>query len=175
MLTQSYFYNTEIELTDINVFIGADPTDPKEKPALIKTLFSLCEQENIPCIFEKDPYAENGLTLSLKEELRTGGVLILDDLRIHSSPKAVFDFIDALTELSQASHAQIFIFTSDYLVLKKLALIGLKWPQNVTCIALLQNDSVQVSQGISSNFLFNAAIDLYEEEIDQSLDWDAED
>ena len=80
-----------------------------------------------------------------------------------------------ISYISHEMGIQVFISTHSYFVIKKLFLIALKYPDEVTCISLSKNNEPQIcnlSEGIPENSIIQASVDLYRQEVTEVLWWE---
>lgn len=99
-------------------------------------------------------------------------VLFIDELESALHPDAIFSFLDMISYISHEMGIQVFISTHSYFVVKKLFLIALKHPNEVTCISLAKNSEPQVcnlSEGIPKNSIIQASVNLYRQEVTEVL------
>ena len=99
-------------------------------------------------------------------------VLFIDELESALHPDAICDFLDMISYISHEMGIQVFISTHSYFVIKKLFLIALKHPGEVTCISLAKGKEPQIcnlSDGMPENSIIQASIDLYKQEITEVL------
>ncbi len=118
--------------------------------------------------------AEGVKKISIMDRLFANGyisresVLFIDELESALHPDAICEFLEMLTEISREMGIQIFISTHSYFVIKKLALIAMKNPGEVTCISLAKDREPQVtdlSGGMPENSIIQTSIDLYRQEV----------
>ncbi len=94
-------------------------------------------------------------------------VLFIDELEAALHPDAICEFLDMISYISHEMGIQVFISTHSYFVIKKLFLIALKHPGEVTCISLTKDKEPQIcnlSEGMPENSIIQASIDLYKQE-----------
>ncbi len=87
-------------------------------------------------------------------------------------PNAICDFLDMISNISHEMGIQVFITTHSYFVIKKLFLIALKHPDEVTCISFAKNNEPQIcnlSEGMPENSIIQASVDLYRQEVTEVL------
>lgn len=99
-------------------------------------------------------------------------VLFIDELESALHPDAICEFLDMISYISHEMGIQVFISTHSYFVIKKLFLIALKYPGEVTCISLAKGKAPQVcnlSEGMPENSIIQASIDLYKQEVTEVL------
>lgn len=118
--------------------------------------------------------AEGVKKISIMDRLFANGyisresVLFIDELESALHPDAICEFLEMLAEISREMGIQIFISTHSYFVIKKLALIAMKNPGEVTCISLAKDREPQVtdlSGGMPENSIIQTSIDLYRQEV----------
>lgn len=122
--------------------------------------------------------AEGVKKISIMDRLLANGylnkesVLFIDELEAALHPKAICEFLDMITVISHEMGIQVFISTHSYFVIKKLFLIALKYPGEVTCISLSRDKEPQInnlSDGMPNNSIIQTSIDLYKEEVIEVL------
>ncbi|MDO4293443.1 MAG: AAA family ATPase [Eubacteriales bacterium] len=122
--------------------------------------------------------AEGVKKISIMDRLLSNGyinkesVLFIDELESALHPNAICDFLDMIANISNKMGIQVFISTHSYFVVKKLFLIALKYPGDVTCISLSKNDKPKIcnlSDGMPENSIIQASIELYKQEITEVL------
>lgn len=99
-------------------------------------------------------------------------VLFIDELESALHPDAVCEFLDMISYISHEMGIQVFISTHSYFVIKKLFLIALKHPGEVTCISFTKDDEPRIcslSEGMPENSIIQTSIDLYRQEIEEVL------
>lgn len=99
-------------------------------------------------------------------------ILFIDELESALHPKAICDFLDMIADISHEMGIQVFISTHSYFVIKKLFLIALKYPNEVTCISLAKDNEPQIcnlSDGMPKNSIIQTSVDLYRQEITEVL------
>ena len=72
-----------------------------------------------------------------------------------------------ISYISHEMGIQVFISTHSYFVIKKLFLIALKHPGEVTCISLTKDKEPQIcnlSEGMPENSIIQVSINLYKQE-----------
>ena len=95
-------------------------------------------------------------------------VLFIDELESALHPNAICDFLDMISDISHEMGIQVFISTHSYFVIKKLFLIALKHPDEVTCISLTKGNEPQIcnlSEGMPGNSIIQVSVDLYKQEV----------
>lgn len=122
--------------------------------------------------------AEGVKKISIMDRLLGNGyinkesVLFIDELESALHPNAICDFLDMISNISHEMGIQVFIATHSYFVIKKLFLIALKHPDEVTCISLTKNNEPQIcnlSEGMPENSIIQASVDLYRQEVTEVL------
>ena len=122
--------------------------------------------------------AEGVKKISIMDRLLANGylskdsVIFIDELESALHPTAICEFLDMLAEVSKKMGIQVFISTHSYFVIKKMYLIALKQPENVTCISLSRENAPLVCNlydGMPDNSIIQTSIKLYEQEIDEEL------
>ena len=89
-------------------------------------------------------------------------------------PEAVCQFPDVIDDVADRTDLQFFIATHSYFVIKKLALTAMRKAGLVTCISLHKDRSVEfhdLHDGMPNNSIVDTSIRLYEQEIEESLQW----
>ena len=118
--------------------------------------------------------AEGVKKISIMDRLLSNGyinkesVLFIDELESALHPNAICDFLDMISDISHEMGIQVFISTHSYFVIKKLFLIALKHPDEVTCISLTKGNEPQIcnlSEGMPGNSIIQASVDLYKQEV----------
>ena len=118
--------------------------------------------------------AEGVKKISIMDRLLANGyinkdsVLFIDELESALHPDAICEFLDMLALISHEMGIQVFISTHSYFVIKKLYLIALQQPGQVTCISLGQDKEPQISNlsdGMPENSIIQTSIDLYKQEV----------
>ena len=102
-------------------------------------------------------------------------ILFIDEFESALHPKAICDFLDMIADISHEMGIQVFISTHSYFVIKKLFLIALKYPNEVTCISLAKDNEPQIcnlSDGMPKNSIIQTSVDLYRQEITEVLWWE---
>ena len=98
--------------------------------------------------------------------------LFIDELESALHPDAICEFLDMISHISHEMGIQVFISTHSYFVIKKLFLIALKYPTEVTCISLSRDKEPQIcnlSDGMPENSIIQTSIDLYKQEVTEVL------
>lgn len=122
--------------------------------------------------------AEGVKKISIMDRLLGNGyinresVLFIDELESALHPNAICDFLDMISGISHQMGIQVFISTHSYFVIKKLFLIALKHPDEVTCISLAKDNAPQISnlsEGMPKNSIIQASVDLYRQEVTEVL------
>ena len=104
--------------------------------------------------------------------LSKDSVIFIDELESALHPTAICEFLDMLAQVSKEMGIQVFISTHSYFVIKKMYLIALKQPENVTCISLSKGQEPLICHlydGMPDNSIIQTSIKLYEQEIDEEL------
>ena len=118
--------------------------------------------------------AEGVKKISIMDRLLSNGyinkesVLFIDELESALHPNAICDFLDMISDISHEMGIQVFISTHSYFVIKKLFLIALKHPDEVTCISLTKGNEPQIcnlSEGMPGNSIIQVSVDLYKQEV----------
>ena len=99
-------------------------------------------------------------------------VIFIDELESALHPDAISGFLDMIFDIASALGTQFFISSHSYFVIKKLALLAMKEADKVGCISLKRNSIYEfcdLHNGLPQNSIIDAAISLYEEEVDSVL------
>lgn len=99
-------------------------------------------------------------------------VLFIDELESALHPDAICEFLDMISYIAHEMRIQVFISTHSYFVIKKLFLIALQHPGEVTCISLAKGKEPQISNlsdGMPENSIIQASVDLYKQEVTEVL------
>lgn len=122
--------------------------------------------------------AEGVKKISIMDRLLGNGyvnkesVLFIDELESALHPDAICEFLDMISYISHEMGIQVFISTHSYFVIKKLLLVALKYPDEVTCISLSKSKKpivCNLTDGMPENSIIQTSIDLYKEEITEVL------
>jgi Predicted ATPases len=99
-------------------------------------------------------------------------VIFIDELESALHPSAICTFLDMIENISDEMGVQFFIATHSYFVIKKLALIAMRKQGLITCISLHKDKAAEIydlHSGMPENSIIDAAIQLYEQEIEEGL------
>ena len=122
--------------------------------------------------------AEGVKKISIMDRLLGNGyinkqsVLFIDELESALHPNAICGFLDMISDISREMGIQVFISTHSYFVIKKLFLIALQHPDEVTCISFTKDNKPQISnlsEGMPENSIIQTSIDLYRQEVTEVL------
>ncbi len=108
--------------------------------------------------------------------LTKDSIIFIDEPESALHPKAISQFLELLSELSE-SGIQIFMATHSYYVIKRLYLISQKKEKSISGISFddsHENNFIEFDliDGIPENSIIEESINLYKEEVD--LGWDNE-
>ena len=112
--------------------------------------------------------------LLLNGYLDSRSIIFIDDAESGLHPDAVCQLLDVVDGLADRTDLQFFIASHSYFVLKKLALIAMRKADFVTCVSLHKDRSMEfhdLHDGMPNNSIVDASIQLYEQEIAESLQW----
>ena len=99
-------------------------------------------------------------------------IIFIDEIESALHPEAVCTFLDMIDDISDKMGIQFFIASHSYFVIKKLALIAMKKPEYVSCISLKKEGKPEICdlhEGMPDNSIIDAAIHLYDLEIEEGL------
>ncbi len=99
-------------------------------------------------------------------------IIFIDEIESALHPTAICSFLDMIDMIAEEMGMQFFITSHSYFVIKKLALIAMKKPNHVSCIALDKSQMpiiCDLYDGMPNNSIIQTSIDLYEQEIEEGF------
>lgn len=103
--------------------------------------------------------------------LNNYSVVFIDEIETALHPEMLLDYLDVIYKLSQEG-VQFFISTHSYFVIKKLYLLSKADPEEVSVLSLKEGKApciLNMKDGMPKNLIIDASVQLYEEEVNGTL------